>query len=69
MDDTPRHAYSDLDAPAPTEAQLAAVLADSEAEAGVFVDGDALVRDLYADADRLEAEIAAERGRKGVRRR
>jgi hypothetical protein len=45
------------------------VLADSEAEAGVFVDGDALVRDLYADADRLEAEIAAERGRKGVRRR
>ena len=70
MDDTPHHSpRADWEPPTPSEAELLAVLAESEAEAGLFVDGDALIRDLYADADRLEAELAAEQGRKVALRR
>jgi len=42
----------------PSADELLAALAESEAElaAGVTVDGDALIRELYASADQLEAE-------------
>ena len=44
---------------------------ESEAElaAGLTVDGDQIVRALYAAADRLEAAQTADRGRKIARRR
>jgi hypothetical protein len=47
------------------------VLAESEAElsAGLTVDGDQIVRELYAAADRLEAELMRNQGRKTARRR
>ena len=47
------------------------VLAESEAElaAGLTVDGDQIVRDLYAAADRLEAAHMGDQGRKAARRR
>jgi hypothetical protein len=52
----------------PSEAALIAALAQSEAEvaAGLTVDGDALIRELYASAEQLEAE---QRSRKAARRR
>jgi len=63
MDDTPHHRQTaDWDPPTPSEAELIAALAESEAElaAGLTVDGDALIRDLYASAAQLEA-IAAKK--------
>ena len=62
MDNTRHHRPIDWEPPTPSEAELT----DSEAEvaAGLFVDGDALIRDLYADAERLEAELAAGRSQK-----
>ena len=52
----------------PSEAELLAALAQSEAEvaAGMTVDGDALIRELYASAEQLEAE---QQNRKAARRR
>ena len=71
MDNTPYHRPIDREPPTPSEADLWAALADSEAEvaAGLFVDGDALIRDLYADAERLEAELAAGGSQKAMLRR
>jgi len=60
MNDTPHHTLPpDWDPPMPSEAELLAALAESEAElaAGLTVDGDALIRELYASADHLEAEL------------
>ncbi len=47
------------------------ILAESEAEAdaGLFVDGDQIVRELYADAEQLESKQAKEPGRKAALRR
>ena len=47
------------------------VLAESEADlaAGLTVDGDQIVRELYAAADRLEAELMGNLGRKAPHRR
>jgi hypothetical protein len=69
MDDTPHHRRPvDWHPPMPSEAELLAALAQSEAEiaAGLTVDGDALIRDLYASAEQLEAE---QQSRKAARRR
>jgi hypothetical protein len=63
MDDTPRRENPpDWEAPMPTGAELVAALdeSDAEAEAGLFVDGDEIIRELYADAERLEAEQSFE---------
>lgn len=58
MDDTPRNklpAYRDP--PMPSSAELLAVLAESEAEAeaGLFLSGDELIRELHESIARLEA--------------
>jgi hypothetical protein len=69
MDDTPHHSHpADWEPPMPSEAELLAALAQSEAEvaAGLTVDGDALIRELYASAEQLEAE---QQSRKTSRRR
>lgn len=69
MNDTPHDKPPvDWDSPMPSAAELLAALAVSEAElaAGLTVDGDALIRELYASAEQLEAE---QRSRKGARRR
>jgi hypothetical protein len=69
MDDTPHHCHPvDWEPPMPSEAELLAALAQSEAEvaAGLTVDGDALIRELYASAEQLEAE---QQSRKAARRR
>jgi hypothetical protein len=69
MDDTPHHKPpADWDPPMPSAAELLAALAESEAElaAGLTMDGDALIRELYASADQLEAE---QQSRKAARRR
>ena len=69
MDDTPRHSHpADWEPPTPSEAELLAALAQSEAEvaAVLTVDGDALIRELYASAEQLEAE---QQSRKASRRR
>jgi hypothetical protein len=69
MNDTPHHSRpDDWDPPMPTEAELLAALARSEAElaAGLTVDGDALIRELYASAEQLESE---QQSRKATRRR
>jgi hypothetical protein len=52
----------------PREADLLAALAESEAElaSGLTVDGDALIRELYASAEQLAAE---QQSRKAARRR
>ncbi len=69
MDDTPHHnPPADCDPPMPSAADLLAALAEGEAElaAGLTVDGDALIRELYASADQLEAELQS---RRAARRR
>jgi hypothetical protein len=69
MDDTPHHSNPvDWHPPMPTEAELTAALDLSEAElaAGLTVDGDTLIRELYASAEQLEAE---QQSRKATRRR
>jgi hypothetical protein len=69
MDNTPHHKPpADCDPPMPSAADLLAALAESEAElaAGLTVDGDALIRELCASADQLEAE---QQTRKAARRR
>jgi hypothetical protein len=55
----------------PAPAGWLEVLAESEAElaAGLTVDGDQIVRELYAAADRLEAAQTENQGRKAARRR
>jgi hypothetical protein len=57
MDDTPRH--SDAIA-----AEWAVILAESEAEAeaGLFVSGDEIMRELHESVARMEGRTAAERG-------
>ena len=72
MDDTShRRPPADWDPPMPSEADLLAALAesDAEAEAGLFVDGDEIIRELYAEAERLEAEQAEEQNRTAALRR
>ena len=56
---------------APVPAGWLKVLAESEAElaAGLTVDGEQIVRELYAAADRLEAELMGNLGRKAPHRR
>jgi hypothetical protein len=69
MDDTPHHNRpADWHPPMPSEAELLAALTQSEAElaAGLTVDGDALIRELYASAEQLDAE---QQSRKAARRR
>ena len=69
MNDTPHHKPpSDWEPPMPSEAELLAALAQSETElaAGLTEDGEALIRELYASAEQLEAE---QQSRKAARRR
>ena len=55
----------------PVPAGWLEILAESEAElaAGLTVDGDQLIRELYAAAEQLEAAQAEKKGRKSARRR
>lgn len=65
-DDSPHRDHpADWEPPTPSEADLLAALAesDAEAEAGLFIDGDEIIRELYAEAERLEAEQAEEQSR------
>jgi hypothetical protein len=67
MNDTPHHRRpADWHPPMPSEAELLAALAQSEAElaAGLTVDGDALIRELYASAEQLEAEQQSKAARR-----
>jgi hypothetical protein len=69
MGGTPhRKPPADWDPPMPSEAELLASLALSEAEfaAGLTVDGAALIRELYESAEQLEAK---QQSRKAARRR
>jgi hypothetical protein len=57
MDDTPHHKHpADSNPPVPSEAELLAALAESEAEAeaGLFVSGDAIMRELRESIARME---------------
>ena len=62
MDGAPRTKLSDdPDPPTPSRDGLLRVLAESqaEAEAGLFVSGDKVIRELYEAAKQLEARLAA----------
>jgi hypothetical protein len=62
MDDTPHHGrQTDWDPPVPAEADLLAALTDSEAEAeaGLFVSGDEVLRELHESITRMEGRTAA----------
>ena len=65
MDDTPHHRHpGDGNPPIPSEAELLAALADSEAEAeaGLFVSGDDIMRELRESIGRMEGRaVAADR--------
>lgn len=62
MDDTPRTKLpDDRDPPIPSKDELLRALAESEAEAdaGLFVSGHKVIRELYEAAAQLEARLAA----------
>jgi hypothetical protein len=62
MESTPRPTHPDnWEPPMPSRDELLRVLAESEAEAeaGLFVSGDKVIRELYAAAAQLEASLAA----------
>jgi hypothetical protein len=62
MDDIPNHRPStDWNPPIPSEAELLAALAESEAEAeaGRFVSGDDIMRELHESIARMEGQVAA----------
>jgi hypothetical protein len=62
MDDTPHHRQpADLHPRTPSEAELLAALAESEAEAeaGVFISGDEIMRELRESIARMEGRNAA----------
>jgi len=65
MDDTPHHRRpADWNPPMPREAELLAALAESEAEAeaGLFVSGDEIMRELHESIARMEGRaVAADR--------
>ena len=61
MDDTPRiKSADDQDPPLPSRDELLRVLAESEAEAdaGLFVSGAKVIRELYEAAEQLESRLA-----------
>ena len=61
MDDTPHHSRpAGRDQPMPGEAELPAALAESEAEAeaGLFVSGDEVLRELHESIARMEGRAA-----------
>jgi hypothetical protein len=65
MNDAPRHTRSTLpadpDPPMPGEAELLTALSESEAEAevGLFVSGDELMRELHESIARMESRAEA----------
>jgi hypothetical protein len=62
MDDGPHHRpLADWNTPTPSEAELLAALAESEAEAeaGLFVSGVEIMRELYESIARMEGQAAA----------
>jgi hypothetical protein len=72
MDDTPRHKLpADWDPPMPSEAELLASLARSDAEfaAGQFVSGDEVLRELDESIARMEAKRSGGTPRGGAARR
>jgi hypothetical protein len=63
MNDTSRHRLpAEWDPPMPSEAELLAALAESEAEAeaGLFVSGDEIMRELHESIARMEGRAVAE---------
>ena len=61
MDDAPRIKLSDApNPPTPSRDELLRVLAESQAEAdaGLFVSGDEVIRELYQATAQLEARLA-----------
>ncbi len=61
MNDTPHPNYrSDLDPPIPNEAELLAAMAesDAEAQAGLFLSGDEVMRELRESIARMEGQFA-----------
>jgi hypothetical protein len=65
MDDTPHHRHpADWHPPMPSEAELLAALAESEAEAeaGLFVSGDEIMRELRESIARMEGRAVATDG-------
>jgi hypothetical protein len=63
MDDTSHHRHpTDREPPMPSEAELLAALAESEAqaEAGSFVSGDEIMRELHESIARMEGRAAAD---------
>ena len=63
MNDTPLHSHpAEWDPPVPSEAELLAALAESEAEAeaGLFVSGDEIMRELHESIARMEGRAVAE---------
>jgi hypothetical protein len=72
MDDTPHHGrQTDWDPPVPGEADLLAALTDSEAEAeaGLFVSGDEVLRELHESIARMEGRTASAADTSGSPRR
>ena len=72
MNHTPRHKLpADWDPPMPSEAELLASLARSEAElaAGQIVSGDDVLRELDESIARVEAKRAGRRPRRTATRR
>lgn len=64
MDDTPNPKLpADWEPLTPREAELLAALAESEAEAeaGLFVSGDEIIRELHESIARMESRPAADR--------
>ncbi len=62
MNDTPHHTHpANLDPPTPSEAELMVALAESEAEAdaGLFVSGDEIMRELRESIERMEGRAHA----------
>ncbi|MBW4090979.1 MAG: hypothetical protein HIU82_07715 [Proteobacteria bacterium] len=72
MDDTPRNRLPvDWNPPTPSEAELSAALAESEADlaAGRLVSGDDVLRELDESIARMEAKRAGGAPRRAVSRR
>jgi hypothetical protein len=71
MNDTPSHKpQADWHPPMPSEAELLAALAESEAEAeaGLFVPGEVVRRELLDSIARLEARAAGRTAKTAARR-